>query len=319
MKAKIQEKTSLLAALQQLSPESSKNNLKTWIEQGRVSVDETRVSSTRLELLPGQELKVGPKVAYTEHGIKILYEDEHLVVLDKPDKLLTVATAAENEKTVHAILKRRLRRMVYPVHRLDRDTSGVMLFAYTTEARDLLKEQFAEHKIDRIYYAIVEGTPTPLKGTWRSTLVEDDFFFVKSIPTPEAPNAPTPAKNFRLAKPVKNDFRAREAARYEQRRAFIEQKVKSEETGKLAITHYEVLKQRKHTALVKFVLETGRKNQIRVHASEAGFPILGDTKYGGQTNRRRLCLHAHIIGFHHPFRNKKMKFVSPLPEYFASI
>jgi tRNA pseudouridine32 synthase/23S rRNA pseudouridine746 synthase/23S rRNA pseudouridine1911/1915/1917 synthase len=305
MKTKIQEKTSLLAALQQLSPESSKNTLKTWIEQGRVSVNETRVSSARQELLPGQELKVGPKVAYTEHGIKILYEDEHLVVLDKPDKLLTVATAAENEKTVHAILKRRLRRMVYPVHRLDRDTSGVMLFAYTTNARDVLKEQFAEHSIDRIYMAIVEGTPTPLKGTWKSTLVEDDFFFVKSVPTPETP--------------IKNDFRAREAARYHQRKAFIQQKIKNEETGKLAITHYEVIKQRKHTALVKFTLETGRKNQIRVHASEAGFPILGDTKYGGQTNRRRLCLHAHILGFLHPFRNKKMKFVSPLPEYFASI
>ena len=137
--------------------------------------------------------------------------------------------------------------------------------------------------------------------TWKSTLVEDDFFFVKSIS--EAP--------------IKNDFRAREAARYHQRQAFIQQK--SEESGKLAITHYEVIKQRKHTALVKFTLETGRKNQIRVHASEAGFPILGDTKYGGQTNRRRLCLHAHILGFHHPFRNKRMKFVSPLPEYFASI
>jgi 23S rRNA pseudouridine1911/1915/1917 synthase len=307
MKSKIQEKTSLLAALQELSPESSKNTLKSWIEQGRVSVNETRVSSARQELLPGQELKVGPKVAYTEHGIKILYEDEHLVVLDKPDKLLTVATAAENEKTVHAILKRRLRRMVYPVHRLDRDTSGVMLFAYTTHARDVLKEQFAEHSIERIYMAIVEGVPTPLKGTWKSTLVEDDFFFVKSVPTPETPIKP------------KNDFRAREAARYQQRKAFIEQKVKSEETGKLAITHFEVIKQRKHTALVKFTLETGRKNQIRVHASEAGFPILGDTKYGGQTNRRRLCLHAHILGFLHPFRNKKMKFVSPLPEYFASI
>ncbi len=77
--------------------------------------------------------------------------------------------------------------------------------------------------------------------------------------------------------------------------------------------------QRKYTALVKFTLETGRKNQIRVHASEADFTRLGDTKYGGQTNRRRLCLHTHILGFLHPFRNKKMKFVSPLPEYFASI
>ena len=299
MKLRIQEKTSLLTALGKLSPESSKNTLKSWVEQGRVSVDETRASSYRQELVPGQELKVGPKTSYTEHGIKILYEDDHLVVIDKPDKLLTVATAAENEKTVHAILKRRLRRLVYPVHRLDRDTSGVMLFAYTTQARDLLKEQFEKHTIDRIYYAIVEGAPSPSKGTWRSTLIEDDFFFVKSIPTP--------------SKPL--DFRSKEAARYAQRRTAIEKK----EQGKLAITHYEVLKQRKHTALVKFTLETGRKNQIRVHASEAGFPILGDMKYGGQANRRRLCLHAHILGFYHPLRNKKMRFTSPLPEYFASI
>ncbi|HEX4840319.1 MAG TPA: RluA family pseudouridine synthase [Rhabdochlamydiaceae bacterium] len=303
MKTKIQEKTSLLAVLQELSPESSKNTLKSWIEQGRVSVNDTRVSSTRQELLPGQELKVGPKAAYTEHGIKILYEDEHFVVIDKPDKLLTVATAAENEKTVHAILKRRLRRMVYPVHRLDRDTSGVMLFAYTSQARDVLKEQFASHSIDRIYMAIVEGTP-PAKGTWKSTLVEDDFFFVKSL---EAPIK------------YQSAFRAKEAARHRQRRSFIEQKLQSEASGKLAITHYEVVKQRKQTALMKFTLETGRKNQIRVHTSEAGFPILGDTKYGASANRRRLCLHAHILGFHHPFRNKKMKFVSPLPEYFASI
>ena len=296
---KIQEKTSLLAALRKLSPESSKNTLKAWIEQGRVSVNEIRVSSTRQELLPGEELKVGPKAAYTEHGIKILYEDQHLVVIDKPDKLLTVATAAENEKTVHAILKRRLRRMVYPVHRLDRDTSGVMLFAYTLQARDVLRQQFAEHSIDRIYMAIVEGKP-PTKGTWKSTLVEDDFFFVKSIETPVK---------------YQSAFRAKEAARHRQRRAPLN----NEERGKLAITHYEVVKQRKHTALVKFTLETGRKNQIRVHASEAGFPVLGDTKYGANANRRRLCLHAHILGFHHPFRNKKMKFISPLPEYFLSI
>lgn len=276
MKLKIQEKTTLLAALEQLSPESSKNTLKSWVDQGRVSVNENRISSYRHELLPGQELKVGPKVAFADHGIKILYEDEHLVVLDKPDKLLTVSTASENEKTVHAILKRRLRRMVYPVHRLDRDTSGVMLFAYTTEARDKLKEQFEKHTIERIYYALLEGKPQPSKGTWRSILVEEENFYVRSLPN------------------------------YDDR-------------GKLAITHYEVLKQRKNSALVKFTLETGRKNQIRVHASEAGFPILGDTKYGGQANRRRLCLHAHILGFHHPFRNKKMKFISPLPEYFASI
>jgi 23S rRNA pseudouridine1911/1915/1917 synthase len=270
MKAKIEEKTTLLAALQLLSPDSSKNTLKSWVDQGRVSIDESRVTSHRLELLPGQELRVGPKVSFSEHGIKILYEDRYLVVLDKPAKLLTVATDDESEKTVHAILKRRLKKTVYPVHRLDRDTSGVMLFTYTTEARDALKEQFAKHTIERIYYAHVEGSPSPKKGTWRSHLVEDDFYFVKSS-----------------------------------------------STGKLAITHYEVMGEKKNVSLVKFILETGRKNQIRVHASEAGYPIVGDTKYGAQTHHKRLFLHAHILGFYHPFRDKQMRFVSPLPTYFS--
>jgi tRNA pseudouridine32 synthase/23S rRNA pseudouridine746 synthase/23S rRNA pseudouridine1911/1915/1917 synthase len=272
MKAKIQEKTPLLAALAVLSPESSKNTLKSWVEQGRVSVNGIRVSQVRLELLPGQELNIGPKVSFSEHGVKILYEDQHLVVIDKPDRLLTVASLVENERTVHAILKRRLKRMVYPVHRLDRDTAGVMLFAYTPEACDKLKRQFAEHTIERVYYAYVEGTPSPAKGTWRSHLVEDDVFFVKSS-----------------------------------------------EKGKLAITHYEIIEEKKGISLVKFTLETGRKNQIRVHASEAGYPIVGDTKYGAQNHRRgRLCLHAHTLGFQHPFLNKRMRFISPLPSYFST-
>lgn len=301
MKAKIQEKTPLLAVLQQLSPESSKNTLKSWVEQGRVSVNDIRVSSLSLELLPGQEVTVGPKITFSEQGIKILYEDRYLVVIEKPDRLLTVATLVETEKTVHAILKRRLRRMVYPVHRLDRDTSGVMIFAYTPNAREHLKEQFLNHTIERVYYAYVEGTPMPKKGTWRSHLVEDDFYYVKSTDAPEEPQRRY-AKNFQ--KPLFKKFK----------------KEKQEEAPKLAITHYEVIEEKKGISLVKFTLETGRKNQIRVHASEAGFPIVGDCKYGAQTHRRgRLCLHAHILGFEHPFKKKTMRFVSPLPAYFSTL
>ncbi|HVX00265.1 MAG TPA: RluA family pseudouridine synthase [Candidatus Babeliaceae bacterium] len=268
MKAKIQEKTSLLEVLAILSPDSSKNTLKGWIEQGRVSIDDVRVSSPRQEVLPGQEVKVGPKASFSEHGIKILYEDRYLVVIDKPDRLLSVASLMENEKTVHAILKRRLKKMVYPVHRLDRDTSGVMLFAYTPEVGDKLKKQFAEHSIERIYFAYVEGRP-PQKGTWKSYLTEDDLYFVKSS-----------------------------------------------QTGKLAVTHYEVMEEKDGISLIKFKLETGRKNQIRVHASEAGYPVLGDVKYGGQ-RRKRLYLHAHILGFQHPILRKQMQFVSPLPSDFV--
>lgn len=270
MKAKIQEKTHLIDVLEKLSPDSSKNTLKDWVKQGRVSIDGRRAVSWRQGVFPGQEIFVGPRVSFADEGLKILYEDRYLVVLEKPEKLLSVATLSENEMTVHSILKRRLSKMVYPVHRLDRDTSGVMLFAYTEEVCEELKKQFEKHSIERVYYARVEGIPSPGKGTWKSYLAEDDFYFVKSAAG-----------------------------------------------GKLSITHYEVVDVKKGTALVKFTLETGRKNQIRVHASEAGHPIVGDLKYGAQSQRRRrLCLHAHTLGFYHPQKKKQMRFVSPLPSIF---
>lgn len=268
MRLEIQKKSTLLDALQQLSPESSKSSLKSWVEQGRVYIDDRQIDSIRLELKPGQVLKVGPKVGFAGDGIRILYEDGQLVVIDKPEKLLSVASLDDAESNVHAILRRRAKKRVFPVHRLDKDTSGILVFAYTEKARDHLKEQFANHTIDRIYYAAVEGTLVPAKGTWKSRLIEDDSYFVKSGPT-----------------------------------------------GKLAITHYEVIESKANYSLVKFKLETGRKNQIRVHASEAGYPIVGDLKYGAQTRRRRLCLHAHILAFTHPIRKKRMKFVSPVPEF----
>ena len=243
--------------------------MKTWIEHGRVTIDDKAPSSWRQELLPGQELKVGHRHSFAEEGIKILYEDEYLAVIDKPTKLLTVASLLENERTAHSILSNRLKRKVYPVHRLDRDTSGVMMFACTSDAQNRLKEQFAAHTIERVYYGVVEGFPSPSKGTWRSYLIEDDYYFVKSSTT-----------------------------------------------GKLAVTHYEVTEKRGSLSLVKFTLETGKKNQIRVHSSEAGHPIVGDAKYGARIQRRRLCLHAHILGFYHPFRNKQMRFISPLPAMF---
>lgn len=269
MKAKIQENTTLIEALQKLSPDSSKNTLKTWVEQGRVTLDGQIASSWKHPLVPGQSIEVGPRQAFAEEGIKILYEDEHLAVIEKPPGLLTVASLIEGELTVHRILGNRLKRKVYPVHRLDRDTSGVMMFAYTPTAQELLKEQFAHHTIDRIYFGLVEGLPSPARGTWRSYLIEDDTCFVKSA-----------------------------------------------KIGKLAITHYEVVEKRGALSLVKFTLQTGKKNQIRVHTSEAGHPIAGDRKYGAKISRSRLCLHAHVLGFFHPFRKKTMRFTSPLPAGF---
>jgi tRNA pseudouridine32 synthase/23S rRNA pseudouridine746 synthase/23S rRNA pseudouridine1911/1915/1917 synthase len=259
MKTKIQEKSTLLAALRSLSPDSSNNTLKEWVAQGRVLVNGK--APTSWEVMPGQEVQVGPRCSFAEEGIKILYEDRYLVVIEKPKGLLSVATLLENELTAQAILSRRAKCKVFAVHRLDQETSGVMMFVYTARAQEMLKEQFANHTIERVYLGLVKGHLTPSKGTWRSYLEEDDFYFVKSSTN-----------------------------------------------GQLAITHYEVIKKKGDNSLVKFTLQTGKKNQIRVHASEAGHPIIGDKKYGYSGGP--LCLHAHVLAFFHPFRKKMMRFVS---------
>ena len=270
MKAKIREQTLLIDILHTLSPDSSKNNLKSWVEKGRVLVDGRVVKKVHLLLEPGQEVSIGPKASFADEGIRIVYEDRYLVVLDKPEKILSVASLTEEDRTVHAILKRRLGKMVYAVHRLDRDTSGLMMFTYTPDAKEAMKKQFEAHDVSRHYIALLEGHLEESQGTWKSYLQEDANYRVYSAPT-----------------------------------------------GDLAITHYEVIGEKPSFSCVRFTLETGRKNQIRVHASDAGHPIIGDKKYGARTNPyKRLCLHALQLEFFHPYLKKKMSFKSPPPAPF---
>lgn len=259
----------ILEALQTLHPESSKNTLRSWIQKGRVSVRGAVVSKTNATVFSEKDITLGPNVSFTEEDVKILFEDRHLVVIEKPAKLLSVATDAGESRTAHAILKRRKKSIVYPVHRLDRDTSGVMVFVYTEKAQDHLKKQFEAHSIERIYFGLIEGHLPSSQGTWESNLLDDEAYFVRSSPH-----------------------------------------------GERAVTHYEVVVKRQKSCIVRFLLETGKKNQIRVHASEADCPIVGDKKYGARTNPyKRLCLHAHILSFQHPVTGKKLTFTSPLPTF----
>jgi 23S rRNA pseudouridine1911/1915/1917 synthase len=272
MKTTIEKETPILEALQILSPDSSKTTLKSWVQKGRITVDGCMLTTYQGNFKKGQNIEIGQRVSFTDLGIKILYEDQQLVVIDKPEGLLSVETTTEKEKTAHAILKKHAKCIVYPVHRLDRETSGVMVFTYTENARDRLKEAFAEHSIKREYFGVVENVLKPRKGTWESLLQEDNVFFVRPSLT----------------------------------------------TGKRAVTHYELLSVKKGLSVVRFTLETGRKNQIRVHSSAAGHPIVGDKKYGSTLNRyKRLCLHAHVLGFKHPLTGKEMEFISPLPPIFS--
>jgi 23S rRNA pseudouridine1911/1915/1917 synthase len=277
MKHTADRKTSLLEILQEMAPDSSKNTLRSWLQAGRVIVDNQCRTRANTEILPGQEISIGSKVIFLRGSIRILHEDDDMVVLEKPEGLLSVATDFENRATVHEILKRRFHhRRVYPVHRLDRETSGVMMFAYTEKARDLLKAQFEQHLVNKTYFAIVEGEMALGKGTWESFLEEDDFYYVKS--TGDVDN------------------------------------------GKLAVTHFEVLKAYKNRSFLCLKPQTGRKNQLRVHCSEAGHPIIGDKKYRAVSNPlKRLCLHAQRISFIHPSTHRRMTWTTSLPEIFDKL
>jgi 23S rRNA pseudouridine1911/1915/1917 synthase len=267
----------LLDILHEMAPDSSKNTLRSWLQSGRVTVDNQRADRANCPIVAGQEIQVGNKVTFIKGSLRILHDDDQIVVLEKPEGLLSVATDTEKKATVHAMLKRQFHnRRVYPVHRLDRETSGVMLFAYTETARDDIKSQFEQHTVDKTYFAIVEKEMPLGRGTWESYLEEDDFYYVKST--------------------------------------------NNSEFGKLAITDYEVLKREKNRSLLRLHPRSGRKNQLRVHCSESGHPIIGDKKYGSHSNPiKRVCLHAQKITFTHPVSKKRMTFEAPLPEIFSKI
>jgi tRNA pseudouridine32 synthase/23S rRNA pseudouridine746 synthase/23S rRNA pseudouridine1911/1915/1917 synthase len=272
MKWVVDQKISIFDALQKLFPESSKSTLRSLLQGGRVSVSGRRLVKAQEMMQVGQEVEVGPRVRFVKGELRILYEDDQIVVVDKPEGLLSVATDFETRATVHGLLKRRFHaRRVYPVHRLDRETSGVMLFVYTETARVGMKEQFEQHTVDKTYIALVEGKLAEKKGSWESYLEEDKTYYVRSTPQ-----------------------------------------------GKRALTHYEVMQVcQKDYSLLRLKPETGRKNQLRVHCSESGHPIVGDQKYGAKTNvLGRLALHAHEISFTHPTLQRPMHFSSPVPPPF---
>lgn len=267
----------LLDSLAILSPKSSKNTLKGWIDEGRVSIDGVVADKTQKTLKKGETVTIGNKVLFLPGDLKILYQDEHLVAINKPEGLLSVATDYEKGDTAHGILKRHFKGAhVHVVHRLDQETSGVMLFALSEIGRDMLKDLFEKHDLYREYIAIVDGHLDPKEGEWRSYLTEDAVYKVHSSQDPTK--------------------------------------------GQLAITHYTVEGASKRFSRLRLVLETGKKNQIRVHCQEAKVPVMGDKKYGSKVNPiGRLALHAHRLELIHPITGKKLAFHVPPPSEFLKI
>lgn len=270
----VQEDTYLLDVLSKIAPQSSKTTLRSWLKDGRVTVDNTVVKIGNTLVLLGQKVAVESKPQLIANKIRIIYEDNDLIAIEKPTGMLSVSTAFETGDTVFALLKAKYRpRPVYVVHRLDQDTSGVMLFALSEKAFIRLKEIFAAHDIERKYCAIVEGRIGETQGSWQSYLYEDANYKVHATDDPEK--------------------------------------------GRLAITHFKTLNYTAKFSRLELTLETGRKNQIRVHCRDAGHAVVGDKKYGSTTDPiKRVCLHAFLLALDHPVTEKPLRFSSPIPTTF---
>lgn len=222
-----------------------------------------------------------PKRSVLEGGLVILYEDNDILVVDKPAGLLTIATPTEKSQTAYFILTDYVRKgspksgtRVFIVHRLDRETSGVLLFAKTPEAK--LKLQEAWTTTEKHYLAVVEGRPVKKADTITSYLAEDKAHRVYSTT--------------------------------------------NSRTGRLASTAYRVLKVAKGKTLLDVHLLTGRKNQIRVHLADIGHPVVGDRKYGNAKGpHARLALHACSISFDHPVSGQRMTLEAQPPPLFSKL
>lgn len=278
MKYLTPQSMTVLEALQQAFPESSKTAMREWVRDGRIALEGRVIFGANKVLAKGSTIELLPKRKYIEKIIPILHEDPHFVVIEKPEGLLSVSTNFEKEDTAFAMLKRYYKnKNVYVIHRLDQDTSGVMLFAFSEEATEKLKKIFEKHDLVRRYCAIIEGYPKEEEGTWQSYLWEDGKYYVHSSPVPCL-------------------------------------------GGELAITHYKAVRKRRQFCRLDITLETGKKNQIRVHCSIAGHPVAGDKKYGAKTNYlNRLCLHSYLLEFIHPMTGKKVSFTSEIPEEFLRL
>lgn len=261
----------------------SRNNIKSMLSRRQVLVDGRPATRFDHPLRPGQTVSLapirrqeGPKLPFD-----VLYEDDHIIVIDKPAGLLTIATDKEKSQTAYHILTDYMRAQrpdgrIYIVHRLDRDTSGVVLFAKTEEAKRAFQDDWDTLVKRRSYLAVVEGVPREKRGAVHSWLRETSTHLVYSSGYAGG--------------------------------------------GKEAITHYEVKLEGERYSMLEITIDTGRKNQIRVHMQDLGHPVAGDKKYGAAGNPLgRLGLHAQELILDYPLTGETVTFAAPTPKSFAKL
>lgn len=278
----VREASPLLPFLFAHLTDRSRSAVKSLLRHGQIWVNGRVTTHFDMPLRPGDTVLISHergRPAFNSPYLRIVWEDESLIVIDKRDGLLSVSDSVAQERTAWAILSAYVREQdprnrIFVLHRLDRGTSGLMMFARNKGVQEKMREGWADIVTRRSYVAVVEGVPEPAEDTLRNFLAENSRMKVYC----------TDALH-----------------------------------GKEAVTHYRVLKAASDCALVEFTLETGRKNQIRAQMEAFGHPIAGDPKYGAQTDpAERLMLHACRLWFIHPETGREMRFDTPIPAVFSA-
>lgn len=274
----------LLDFLYEVMPERKRTTVKQLLAHNQIAVNGIPVRQFDTPVGPDDEVKANLtrefKVFY-HRRLRIVYEDDDILVVNKGYGLLSMGNDKVKEGTAYSILKDYLkwkdpRNKIFIVHRLDRDTSGLMVFAKSMEAKERLQHNWNNMVISRKYLAVVEGAPDPAEGEVRSYLAENSRFEVYSTDKPGE--------------------------------------------GQLAVTRYRTLRTGNGFALMEVELDTGRKNQIRVHMKDLGHPITGDRRYGaGSSPIHRMALHAQTLRFVHPMTRRDMNFTTPVPSSFQKL
>lgn len=261
----------------------SRSKVKATLQGRGIKVNGKVVTQFDFALKPGMKVAVSKSKrnnTFKSRYLKLVYEDRYLVVVEKNVGVLSMAAghSSLNVKTILDDYFRQTRQkcQAHVVHRLDRDTSGLMIYAKDKQTELALEADWHKTVYDRRYVAVLSGEMAENEGTIANWLKDN--------------------------------------------KAYITYSSDVDNGGKYAVTHFHVLDRSAEHSLVEFQLETGRKNQIRVHASDMGHPVCGDMKYGnGDDPLGRLCLHAYVLCFYHPVTHAKMEFETLIPQTFRSL
>lgn len=262
----------------------SRTKIKATLRGRGIKVDGKFVTQFDFPLQPGMKVAVSKRkredLQLKSRYVKLVYEDRYIVVVEKNIGILSMA-AGHSSLNVKSVLddyfhKSRQRCTAHVVHRLDRDTSGLMVYAKDMETEQILEHNWHDIVYDRRYVAVVSGEVEDEGGTIANWLKDNKAYITYSSPIDNG--------------------------------------------GKYSVTHFHTLARTTEHSLLEYRLETGRKNQIRVHSADMGHPVCGDIKYGnGDDPLHRLCLHAYMLCFYHPVTRERMEFETPIPPAFKSL